>query len=35
MDTLLIPCFNRPEQVYDYYYQPTMPETVEFALAGL
>lgn len=24
-----------PEQVYDYYYQPTMPETVEFALAGL
>ena len=24
-----------PEQVYDYYYAPQMPETVEFALAGL
>lgn len=24
-----------PEQTYDYYYAPNMPETVEFALAGL
>jgi hypothetical protein len=24
-----------PEQTYDYYYRPWMPESVEFALAGL
>lgn len=23
------------QQIYDYYYQPNMPETVEFALAGM
>ena len=27
--------FKHPEQTYDYYYQPTMPDTVEIALAGL
>lgn len=27
--------FIHPEQTYDFYYQPHMPETVEFALAGM
>lgn len=27
--------YLHPEQTYDYYYQATMPETVEFALAGM
>lgn len=27
--------FIHPEQTYDYYYAPQMPETVEFALAGM
>lgn len=27
--------YLHPEQTYDYYYQPVMPETVEFALAGM